>query len=121
MNETDSNAAINVVANARASGFQLVSSELLELELWRFIHRNVEVTNDSLTGKERSKQALAGIELIRLNSGVLKMAAKFPYHHLGSLDSIHLATAHMIGATHMLTNDKQLRQACDRLGIATTF
>lgn len=121
MNETDSNATINVVANARASGFQLVSSELLELELWRFIHRNVEVTNDSLTGKERSKQALAGIELIRLNTGVLKMAAKFPYQHLGSLDSIHLATAHMIGATHMLTNDKQLIQACDQLGIATTF
>lgn len=71
--------------------------------------------------EQRKNAALAGIELIKINTHVLNRASAISFPHLGSLDSIHLGTAQAIGASHFLTRDRQLLRACDEAGIKTTF
>ena len=112
---------IQTLETMRAKKFTFLTSELTRLEVSRFLHR-LNTNDSSSTSIDRYvKDALAGIELIRLNNRTLEIAARFPYPHLGSLDSIHLASAQMVGATHFLTRDHQLINACTQLRIATTF
>lgn len=106
---------------ARAKEFTFLTSDLTRLELSRFLHRINDDQSSSTTFENHIRDALAGIELIRLNTKTLGSAARFPFPHLGSLDSIHLASAHMVRATHFLTSDRQLINACAELGIATSF
>ncbi len=98
-----------------------MSSELLGLELSRFLHRQVDEEYSRSVIEQQKSVALAGIELIKINTQVLKRASAFAFPHLGSLDSIHLGTAQAIGASHFLTRDRQLLRACNEIGIKTTF
>ncbi len=106
---------------ARGEGFVFLSSQLAELELSRFLHGKIGPEFTPHLNQTRKKTALAGIELVRLDSHTLKRAALFPFPHLGSLDSIHLGTAQIMRATHFLTRDRQLLRACQEIGIKTTF
>ncbi len=120
-NEADSDDVQLQMQTARSAGFVFLSSQLAELELSRFLHRQVTATSNPPLDKSRKQVALAGIELVRLDSHTLKRAALFPFQHLGSLDSIHLSTAQIMRATHFLTRDRQLLRACQEIGITTTF
>ncbi len=120
-NEADSDDVQLQMQTARSAGFVFLSSQLAELELSRFLHRQVTATSNPPLDKSRKQVALAGIELVRLDSHTLKRAALFPFQHLGSLDSIHLSTAQIMRATHFLTRDRQLLRACQEIGIKTTF
>jgi predicted nucleic acid-binding protein len=109
------------IESARSGDFAFLTSELTRLEVSRFLHRVKDFNAHSVCFEQQNQNVLAGIQLIRLNSSTLERAASFPFTHLGSLDSIHLASAHIVGATHFLTRDRQLINACAGLGIATTF
>lgn len=120
-NEADSIESRRQFQAAHLQGFVFVASQLAELELSRFLHSKTGSEFTTTLRQTRKQEALLGIELIRLNSSTLKRAALFPFQHLGSLDSIHLSTAQMVGATHFLTRDRQLLRACEEVGLATQF
>jgi predicted nucleic acid-binding protein len=109
------------IESVRGRDFAFLTSELTRLEVSRFLHRVKDYNTNSVVFEQQNQNVLAGIQLIRLNSSTLERAASFPFTHLGSLDSIHLASAQIVGATHFLTRDRQLINACAELGIATTF
>ncbi len=119
--ERNSQAIEQQVFAARKADFTFLTSALTTLEISRFLHRahNPELTKAQF--QQHKLEALAGIELVRLDAQTLKRAAHFSFPHLGSLDSIHLGTAQAVGASHFLTNDKQLIHACHEIGIKTTF
>ncbi len=119
--EADSTKTLSEFAHAQSQGFNLMSSELLGLELSGFLHRQVDEEYSRSVIEQQKSVALAGIELIKINTQILKRASAFPFPHLGSLDSIHLGTAQAIGASHFLTRDRQLLRACNEVGIKTTF
>lgn len=109
------------IENARRHDFVFLTSELTRLEVSRFLHRVKDFNTDFVGFEHHIQNVVAGVQFIRLNSTTLERAAGFSFTHLGSLDSIHLASAHIVGATHFLTGDRQLINACAGLGIATTF
>jgi predicted nucleic acid-binding protein len=109
------------IESVRGRDFAFLTSELTRLEVSRFLHRVKDYNTNSVVFEQQNQNVLAGIQLIRLNSSTLERAASFPFTHLGSLDSIHLASAQIVSATHFLTRDRQLINACAELGIATTF
>ena len=109
------------IESARGRDFVFLTSEITRLEVSRFLHRVRDFNTDSVGFEQHIQSVVAGVQFIRLNSTTLERAAGFPFTHLGSLDSIHLASAHIVGATHFLTGDRQLINACDGLGIATIF
>jgi predicted nucleic acid-binding protein len=119
--ELNASTDIQTLEAMRAKEFTFLTSELTRLEISRFLHRLHTNNSSSVSLEKHVRDALAGIELIRLNNRTLEIAARFPFPHLGSLDSIHLASAQMVGATHFLTRDRQLIDAGTQLGIATTF
>jgi predicted nucleic acid-binding protein len=106
---------------ASIQGFTFLTSVLAALEVNRFLHRTSNPAMTQSQFHEHEADALAGTELVRLNTQILKRASTFPFPHLGSLDSIHLGTAQAIGASHFLTRDRQLLRACDEVGIKTAF
>jgi len=109
------------IERARGRDFVFLTSELARLEVSRFLHRVKDFNAHSVGFEQQFQNVVAGVQFIRLNSMTLERAAGFPFTHLGSLDSIHLASAQMVGATHFLTGDRQLINACGGLGIATIF
>ncbi len=119
--EQDSPGLTQQIESMRGRDFAFLTSELTRLEVSRFLHRVKNFNAHSVSFEQQNQKVLAGIQLIRLNSSTLKRAAGFPFTHLGSLDSIHLASAQLVGATHFLTRDRRLINACAGLGIATTF
>lgn len=49
---------------------------------------------------------------------MLRSVASLLVRFLRSLDAIHVASALTIQADIVLTNDRQMRQACEELGLA---
>lgn len=66
----------------------------------------------------RTRRALAGLELIRLDDRVLDAAADLP-SSLRSLDAIHVATAQSLGSElgALITYDQRMAQAAHQLGL----
>jgi len=58
------------------------------------------------------------VHYIALGDAVLRRAASLPVRFLKSLDAIHVASALTVQADIVLTNDRQMRQACEELGLA---
>ena len=109
----------------RARWQHAVSSELLATELFRTIDRLRALgldDSDALRFRTATEENIAQIELIRVDSAVLRRAAgSFPTP-LGTLDAIHLATALMYFETTgeqlvMLTHDRQLAAASLACGL----
>jgi uncharacterized protein len=119
--EQDSAEITQQIEKAHGRDFVFLTSELTRLEVSRFLHRVRDFNTDFVDFEQHIQKVVAGVQFLRLNSTTLEHAARFPFTHLGSLDSIHLASAHIVGATHFLTGDRQLIKACTELGIATTF
>jgi uncharacterized protein len=103
----------------RAKWRRAFSSELLTTELFRTVDRLRVLGLDAAQAvrlRSALDENLAQIEMIRLDSAVLRRAAgSFPTP-LGTLDAIHLATALMYFENTgeelvMLTHDRQLAAA----------
>ncbi|MGH3394664.1 MAG: type II toxin-antitoxin system VapC family toxin [Streptosporangiaceae bacterium] len=94
---------------------ELLTSELSQLEITRTLLR-AEVDHQRVpffTG-----QALRGIYVVDLTSMVLARAMSYRLSRLGSLDSIHLASADPFRAdlTEFVTYDHELARAASDLG-----
>lgn len=100
-------------------GTELVSSELARLEITRPLLR-VGVEPQRVPGLV--KEALRGIYLVDLTSAVLARAIAYHVPRLGSLDSIHLASAEPFRPelTDFVTYDQELSHAAADLGFPTT-
>jgi predicted nucleic acid-binding protein len=97
-------------------GTGLITSELSDLEITRTMlragidHQRVPY----LTG-----QALRGVHVVQLTSILLARGKSYRAIRLGSLDSLHLATADLLRPelSELVTYDAELRDAAIGLGI----
>ena len=127
--ETDSAAYLGLAAQATAP---LLASEILTTELAYALHEK-EWRGDLKRGsveqvlKQFHADCVAGRWLlIPPGRDVLVQAAlvaKSCYEHrppitLRTLDGLHLATALLAKATHLVTTDERMRQAASALGLA---
>ena len=91
----------------------LTTSQITSLEITRTLHRELESTELPVTPFD----LLTGIDLLSLSTVVLEAAASLPVRFLRALDSIHLASALLVRADVVLTRDRQMRRACEELGL----
>lgn len=91
----------------------VVTSRLTVVELSRLVIRE----SDSPVRRSLNVSAMP-VEFIALGENVLRSAATLPVRFLKSLDSIHLASALLVEADVVLTHDRQMRRACEELGLA---
>jgi len=93
---------------------RLVSSALTVVEVSRVLTR---VAPDQDV-EDIVASALASVELVALASVTLVMAARLPVRFLKTLDSLHVASALLVGADVVMTGDRQMARACQDLGLA---
>ena len=95
----------------------LVSSRLLEYELWS----RVNARGDARTHGDAVREILARVSLVELAPTVLARALE-PFPAPGrTLDALHLATAHHLverrQRLRLATYDERMRECARRLGI----
>lgn len=97
-------------------GTELLTSDLSRLEITRTLHR---AGVDSQRVPYYAGQAVRGVYLIDLTSTVLARTMAYRTRRLGSLDSIHLASADpfRVELTHFITYDQELTRAAEDLGL----
>lgn len=112
LDEAESAAFTASVNAARAEGHTLVSSVLLETELYRAAWR---------LGADRARitKEINKVTLVSASDATFRQAGLFDEPHLRSLDALHLATALESEATAMYAYDKRLTDAALRRGIKT--
>jgi predicted nucleic acid-binding protein len=95
---------------------ELLTSDLARLEIIRTLHR-AGVDPQRVT--HYAGQALRGVYLIDLTSTVQARAMAYQTQRLGTLDSIHLATADpfRVEITAFVTYDQELAAAATDLGL----
>lgn len=93
----------------------VMSSALARAEVVRAVLAEGE------TAVARARLVLARLDLIRLTDRVLDAAGMLQPPELRSLDSIHLATARLLGddLAAVVTYDDRMLQAAQRLGMRT--
>lgn len=85
-----------VLRECELEGAEVASSQILRVELHRAALRNALQAGKDGYNRDSVERALASITLYEINHRVLDTAISLrPY--LGSLDSIHVATAMMLG------------------------
>lgn len=91
----------------------LVSSALARTEVLRALLLEGE------QALSRGESVLEGIELIRINDRILRVASRLLPASLRSLDAIHLATATMLGPElgRVVTYDNRMLEAAAQLSI----
>ncbi|MCY4375989.1 MAG: type II toxin-antitoxin system VapC family toxin [Spirochaetaceae bacterium] len=109
-----------------ALGFpRVVSSELLEIECRRVLHRcrlAGELTDEALTvARERLDEVLAGIDLLEM-SRQIKQRAMDPFPvNVRTLDALHVATALLVGedagGVALFSHDEGMNRCARSLGI----
>ncbi len=93
---------------------RLISSEIALVEVSRVLTRIAPDQNvDAIVAS-----ALASVELVALASMTLVIAARLPVRFLKTLDSLHVASALLVGADIVITGDRQMARACAELGLA---
>jgi len=97
----------------------LVSSRLLEYELWTRVNER----GTARTHGDGVRDILARVSLVELLPSVLARAIEpFPVP-VRTLDALHLATAHHLAAAHqrltIATFDDRMRRAAEALGLVT--
>jgi predicted nucleic acid-binding protein len=99
-----------------ADGTELLTSDLSRLEITRTLHR---AGVDPQRVPYHVGQAVRGVYRIDLTSTVLARAMAYRTRKLGSLDSIHLASADpfRVELTHFITYDRELTKAAEGLGL----
>ena len=104
---------------------RVVSSELLEIECRRVLHRcrlAGELTDEALTvARERLDEVLAGIDLLEMSRQIKQRAmGPFPVN-VRTLDALHVATALMVGedtgGVALFSHDEGMNRCARSLGI----
>jgi len=98
-------------------GEPLISSRLLEYELWT----RVNARGAWATHGEAVRELLARVSLVELAPAVLARALEpFPFP-VRTLDALHLATAHFLTSHRqrvtLATYDDRMRECAEKLGI----
>jgi predicted nucleic acid-binding protein len=96
----------------------LVSSRLLEYELWTRVHGR----GAGATHGEAVREVLARVSLVELSPAVLARALEpFPAP-VRTLDALHLATVQFLAAARqrvaLATFDERMRRAASAMGLA---
>ena len=96
---------------------QLVSSRLLEYEVWNRVHAYGLTASHA----NEARVLLIGIELVEMERPVLARALEPLPHPLRTLDALHLATMHFVrgrtDAVELASYDNRLAAAAQALGI----
>jgi predicted nucleic acid-binding protein len=114
----DSSAALNMVdeidsGHATLPDAHYLTSELTLVEVSRALRR----MGDEGDVWQKAKALLAPFDLLPLHSYVLIAASLVPIQYLRSLDALHVASAMLTHANVVLTNDKQMKRACEAVGL----
>ena len=92
----------------------VATSHITSVEVARTLRRDLKESDLAFI----SSQLLAGIDLLNPSAVVLETATFLPVRFLRALDAIHLASALLVEADVVLTNDRQMQRACEELGLA---
>lgn len=108
-------AVLRAWRQALPEGTELLTSQLAQLEISRALFR-AGVDHERVP--YLASQGIRGVYLIDLTSTVLARAMAYRIARLGSLDSIHLASAEPFRAdlTGFITYDEELSEAASGLG-----
>ena len=107
----------------------MVSSELIEIECRRVLHRYRlagELTDETLTvARERLDEVLAGIDLLEMSSQIKRRAMDpFPVN-VRTLDALHIATALMVAedadGVALFSHDEGMNRCARSLGLAAAL
>ena len=112
LNEPDSADIESRLKQLLIGNAELLSSQITQVEVERTVRR--------VAGMRQPLQvefALGQVTLVDLKEPVFQNAADVPYRSLTALDAIHVATAFTVSADLVLTLDKQMRAACEELGM----
>ena len=101
--------------HARKMRVPLVTSTLTRIEIRRILIREGIPISPSITN------VFEGFDIVQFTDDIGELAARLPVMYLKTLDAIHLATAIMTECDAVITQDRQLINACTQLRIATTF
>lgn len=112
LNETDSANFRETLANLINSGAALITSALGQLEISRVLRRH-----SGEGGMLDTQNVLEDVTILAISDVVLQNAADVPHPYLRSMDAIHVASAFSVRADLVLTRDKQMRAACEELGM----
>lgn len=112
-------AALRTWRHSLSENTELVTSELAQLEITRTLRRDGV---DSERVRYFVDQTIRGVYLVDLTSAVLARAMSYQIIQLGSLDSVHLASADPFRSelTDFVTYDNQLGSAATNLGFPVT-
>ena len=107
--------ALRAWRQALPAGTELLTSELAQLEITRTLLR-AQVDHQRVP--YFTSQALKGLYLVDLTSTVLERAMAYRVPRLGSLDTIHLASADPFRPElkEFVTYDRELADAAEDLG-----
>ena len=100
-------------------GTKFVTSNIFEVEISRTLLR---AGMDQQRVPYMTEQALLGLYLVEVTSAVLKRARSYGIRELGSLDAIHLSSAHpfAIELTDFITYDRELAAAAHEVEFPTS-
>lgn len=94
----------------------VLTSEITIFEVARrMIHRGF--TDDPWTD---ATEALTNIEFLAIGPEVIARTSTLKVRHLKSLNALHVASVLTAGADIVVTQDRQMRRACQDLGLAVT-
>jgi uncharacterized protein len=110
VDESESAMLKSHLQTARADGYELVSSILLETELRRAGHRLGIAVADI-------ESELSKLDIISIDDSTFIRAGNFPDPLLRSLDALHLAAAIECAATAIYTYDARQASAAQNAGI----
>jgi uncharacterized protein len=98
------------------AGMELTTSRLALAE----VPRAVKISGTDLERLAEANRMLAALTLVDVSDPVLRRAAEFASTELRTLDAIHLATAERVGAAEVITYDRRLAAAAERIGLRVT-
>lgn len=102
----------SILDTLEANHIPLTSSQLVVVEVRRFLHRLAKTEVD-----DTADVMVEDLALIPLSETVLALAGSIQDQHLGTLDALHLASALLVRADVLVTRDRQLARAATAAGI----
>lgn len=118
LREDESDALIERIDEWVREGSQLVSSTLAWIELTRSIRSRRESESPQEIIR-LTENAVAGVDESPMSETVADIARRIGPTTLRSLDSIHLATATLIGADLVCAYDRRMLASAEELGFRT--
>jgi len=94
----------------------LITSELAIVE----VRRAVRIADPAWNAAVEAEELLTSLELVSVSTHVLRRASELASLELRTLDAIHVASAERVGAGSVVTYDRRLAEAAERLGLTVS-